>query len=221
MARSSWQRIAVVLAGPALASGVLACNGILGLGDYSRAECSGGELCDDAGGTDRPVDAGSDVVDGSRDAGRGSAPVSWARWRMPNYGDGGPNPMTLFVEGDTVKDDVTKLVWRRKPEADGAPRLLDDAIAACRNAPAGPWRLPKRIELVSLLHYGNPTDVAFVDQTAFPDVPAVRFWTSSEVRPFDGGADQAYWVVNFDTGRVETRSGGRTGEAAALCVKAQ
>ncbi len=201
----------------------LACNGIVGLSDYTRAECSGGGVCTDGGAPDVPFDGSTDAADSAVDSGKGAEPVSWARWRMPNYvPDGGPIPGTapsLTAAGSEVNDGVTKLVWRNALEGGNTLVTLEQAEEACRNvAPAGQWRVPKRIELVTLLDYGHPKP--FIDKSFFPDFAPARVWTSSEHRPFVGGLDQRYWTVNFDTGAVETEIG-TSAAAATLCVKAK
>ena len=202
----------------------LACNGIVGLSDYTRGECSGGGVCTDSGAPDVVTPDGStDAADSAVDSGKGADPVSWARWRMPNYvPDGGPIPGTapsLTAAGSEVNDGITKLVWRNALEGGNALVTLEEAEEACRNiAPAGAWRVPKRIELVTLLDYGHAKP--FIDKTFFPSFASTRVWTSSELRPFVGGPDQRYWTVNFDTGAVETESGNNAA-AATLCVKAK
>lgn len=199
---------------------VLACNGIVGLSDYKRGECSGGGICSDAGGTDVvTTEGGSDAGD-SGPPGKGAAPVSWARWRMPNYAvaDAGVAPKLEPGGQGEVNDTITGLVWRNKVE--GNVVSLEQALAACRNlAPAGDWRVPKRIELVTLIDYGH--EKPFIDTNAFgADFPATRVWSSSEVRPFTGGAEQRYWTVDFNTGGVQPEKG-TTAVAVTLCVKAR
>ena len=199
----------------------LACNGIVGLSDYSRAECSGGGVCTDGGAPDVFTPDGSpDAADGAVDGGKGADPVSWARWRMPNYLLDGSAPGTapsLAAAGNEVNDEVTGLVWRKALEGGNALVTLEQAQEACRSiAPTGGWRVPKRIELVTLLDYGHGKP--FIDENFFPGFAPTRVWTSSELRPFAGGPEQRYWTVNFDTGAVETEIG-TTPAAATLCVK--
>jgi Protein of unknown function (DUF1566) len=199
---------------------VLACNGIIGISDYARGECAGGGVCADGGLADVTSDAPSDARE-SVDGARGADPVSWARWPMPNYvlPDAAPLPnRPVLVDGapGEVEDSITKLVWRTSLESGGAFVSLEKAEDACRSiAPTGKWRVPKRIELVTLLDYGHPKP--FIDTERFPGFASVRVWSSSEVRPFNGGPAQRYWTVNFDSGAVETEIS-RNG-AAILCVK--
>lgn len=202
---------------------LIACNGILGLDAYDRVECTG-LVCDGGAPSDGAPPRDAMSTDAATEAGRGADPVSWARWPMPNYvlvdASPLPRPPSLTVNDDgTVTDGVTKLVWRRTLEGGAAPTKYEGAQSACRNlSPSGQWRLPKRIELVTLLDYGH--DKPFIDTSRFTDFPPTRVWTSSEARPFTGAANQQYWTVNFDTGAVELQNGAQAA-AATLCVKAR
>jgi hypothetical protein len=224
MARSDKRRGRIVvgaLIGLALPLGV-ACNGIIGLSDFDKGQCSGARCADEGGFPDQFIEGGGDVVqpDAGPDA-QGSGPVSWARWPMPNYlVDGGPgskppqSPPLVASDAGLVTDTTTKLVWRSTLVP--GDFKANGVEAECQKLSGGPWRAPKRIELVSLLDYSHPKP--FVDTTRFADL-SYNVWTTSEVRPFKAGdPNQAYWVVNFDTGVVEARAGNLT--AKVLCVLA-
>jgi len=93
-----------------------------------------------------------------------------------------------------------------------------EAQSECAKLPNGPWRAPKRIELVTLLDYSRASP--FVDRNAFADLKNYKVWSTSAVRPFvPGKADQAYWVVNFESGAVEPLAGDLS--AKVLCVLAK
>jgi len=106
-----------------------------------------------------------------------------------------PNPQTYDTSApDVVIDDVTHLVWQ-KTVTSGALTWAD-AVALCANLELGgrsDWRVPSRIELVSLVDFsafGHANDVAF------PDSPQEQFWTCSQ-----GPADPlAAYVVLFGNG---------------------
>jgi uncharacterized protein DUF1566 len=92
------------------------------------------------------------------------------------------NSLSYDIEQQVVTDLVTGLVWQRATE----PTSYDwwearDYCAALELDGASDWRLPSRLELVSLLDYGglDPT----IDLDAFPDTPSDFFWSSSPV-PF-------------------------------------
>jgi hypothetical protein len=214
--------IAIVVA--AIAYGVAACDILLGLGDYTTGPCSSdcgvGDTADkvDAGA----ADADADVTD---DDGPGIPPPTlsqlWARWPMPNPpgapigGDSGatlPNPMRYDASvgddgatpggGPYVHDLVTGLVWQRT--ADTSTPDYGSAAVYCNDLPplgSAPWRVPTRIELVSLL---DLLQAPAIDPAAFPGARGGPYWTSSVVR-VDAGADAAavYWVLNFDDGTID------------------
>ena len=220
MARSDRRRLVVAGAIALSAPAALACNSIIGLTDFEKTQCAGARCTDDGGPLpDQFVEGGADVVTDAPVEAKGADPVSWAKWPMPSYGDAGPLPLpSLTVTPGIVTDNVTKLVWR-STIIDGDFKA-SEAEPQCETLPNGPWRAPKRIELVTLLDYSHPTP--FIDGTAFPDIANYRVWTTSEVRPFvAGNPAQPYWVVNFDTGAVEPLSGASNSKAKVLCVRAK
>ena len=166
----------------------------------------------DAPGTiDSPADGLADVVDagetGSLPQSDAEAGVSidrrWARWIMPNPdvdGDGGsalPNQASYVAETEgTVTDGITTLVWTRVPL--GAATFIA-ASTACMT----PWRVPTRIELVTLLDTSRSPTVNPVF-----DVGSVTLWTSS-VTP-----DGRSWTIDFGSGAVVPSVG-----SAVLCVQ--
>ena len=137
------RRLALGAALALLVPTALACNSIIGLTDFEKTQCPGARCADDAGPLpDQLVDAGPDVVTDAAPDAKGADPVSWAKWPMPNYGDGGPGlPLPsppLDAGAGIVTDSVTKLVWRSTlVPGDFAE---SDAEAACEALPNGPWR---------------------------------------------------------------------------------
>lgn len=216
MARS--RRALTLFLTVAAASGLVACAGILGLDEFTKGECAGAK-CGDGGDLDVVVP----------DAGVGTEPVAWPKWPMPNY----ENPLDSGVvlphalDYDTssqeeVTDKTTKLVWQR--HVLGADVTLEGAQAACKALPGGPWRVPKRIELVTLLDYGRDAG-PFIDDTAFPQFGASAVvWTSSVVREYDLTVTPPShkpftdaWVVDFGNGQVSRKPFGTA--LRVLCVK--
>lgn len=219
----SRRRLLLVVAGALVVPGSIACNAIIGLDDFERTEC-GSEPCPFDGGPD----VRDDVVrpdggfDATVDAPPGVGPVSWAEFRMPNYKeDAGivvPPALSYELVGtDAVEDKVTFLVWRRAVigAGFGTDFTVDDARAECEKLPNGPWRLPKRIELVTLLSHAHPAPA--IDTAYFQMPSGVLAWTSSEVRPVPAGQPPKYWIVDFKTGALAQQLG--TEPAKALCVK--
>lgn len=222
MARSKLLAVAVA------AGGLLACNAIIGLSDFEKQECAGKDPCPYDGGTD--ADSGDTIKpdggpDANPDAPPGVGPVSWAAFQMPNeIGDAGliaPLPLDYDISvPDIATDNVTHLVWRRKvvgTTALGDELLFDEARTACANIKPNKWRLPKRIELVTLLSHsrGSPP---YIHPDVFPAFPEKAVWTSSEVRDSSGIKPNLYWAIDFATGALTQIDGKKTG-ARVLCVE--
>ena len=198
----------------------LACNAIVGLDDYKRTECGASPCAFEAGPdqiTPDRIVPDNFVPDATPDAPPGVGPVSWAQFPMPNYKDASTvRPLTYNLFPDQVEDTVTTLVWRKlvvgaPTEQFGVDRSQDAAREECKKIANGPWRLPKRIELVTLLSYGHAAPA--IDTSAFPSFPSDTVWTSSEVRPFNG----SYWAVDFSTGSLVQLN--KDVGAKVLCVK--
>lgn len=206
-------RHALVVIGALAIPSFAACNSLIGLDKYEEGECPGGRCT-----VIDQREAGADtlVPDASRDdvvteAGRGVARVSWAKWVMPNDDASATsdNLLTYSVSGDEVTDLTTKLVWQKSVSSSSLG--FDEARQYCPS----PWRLPSRIELVTLIDLRQSgTKVAPV----FPTAPKGAYWSSSEVRPFvEAAGERAYWVVDFGTGHVQRN--GVSDQAFVRCVK--
>jgi hypothetical protein len=167
------------------------------------------------------VDAGEDAAEVGRDVteaatscseiGSGSA---WAAWPMPDpTATGGPSSPSYDVSSaDVVVDRVTGLMWQRTVDPDGY--AWDQANGHCACLATGghhDWRLPTRIELVSIVDFtkGDPA----IDGNAFPSAPSDYFWTSS---PVAGSPDAAWYLYFFDG---NTHSMGRDTVYRARCVR--
>jgi len=223
MAVSRRQAAVVVLGTISLA--LVACDTLLGLGQYDEVACT--SHCDagpEGGGVPTPdasdaavvIESGSDAEAGAdADAGVVTMPDSgwpvptahelWAHWPMPNpdasIGPESstplPHPMTYTLAADgggvTAYDAVTKLSWWRQALS---ATTYDEAWTACAKvSPGGGWRVPTRIELVSLIDF---TRTPTIDTATFLDAGGAHTWTSSAVAS-DGGPSE-YWDVDFSTG---------------------
>jgi hypothetical protein len=143
---------------------------------------------------------------------------AWACWPMPNPRSSAlPNPARYDPFSVAVAmDAVTGLAWQRSPPL--TTRSWSAAKAECAalmlDTSREDWRLPTRIELVSLVDFssGNPA----VDVTMFPG-PGATFWTSS---PASGGAGAPAraWQVSFDRDGATTSAGADV-EARVRCVR--
>jgi hypothetical protein len=146
----------------------------------------------------------------------------YARWPMPNPASSGlPNPASYSDNGDgTVTDNVTKLVWQKAVSSSQAYSWCN-AINYCATLTlAGrSWRLPTRIELLSLVDFTRTGPA--INTTAFPSVPGGKYhWTSSPwVVSQIATKPQDSWIVNFSEG-LTSNAGDRTAAEYARCVSA-
>lgn len=176
-------------------------------------------------GTTKPSDA-SAPPDGSAPSacGRELAPDAqapdreWARFRLP-----APSPGTAsyVVSSATVCDRVTGLTWERVPPA---TKTWDEAVAYCETLGAGgasDWRLPTRIELLSLVDFAKESPA--IDPVAFPGTvvvpandagpPEARYW-SKTTHPT---LFLLRFVVGFDYGQAQWL--GKDEKHAVRCVR--
>ncbi|HEY8075442.1 MAG TPA: DUF1566 domain-containing protein [Labilithrix sp.] len=223
----SRRRILFAMLAGASTTLLVACAGIIGLDDFHKGECPGAR-CEgganvDVNQPDAPfgIEAGPD----GGDAGPGAGPVSWAHWRMPNYEAGTADvenapldqPGTGFV-----KDTITGLTWLVPMTAPpSGSYAAADAFCKSQTAANGGWRLPTRIELVSLLDFGSATGT-LVGPAFTSSTPSGAHWTASPERTDKYGAvategSRNYWTVAFDTGIVKLKL--ETTLNAVKCVK--
>jgi hypothetical protein len=131
---------------------------------------------------------------------------------MPNPGTLGlPNPARLTRAGDLVRDERTGLEWSLTVAPLGtfaAARAFCDALLIDETAQ---FRLPTRIELVSLL---DRTRVPAIDVRAFPDTPDDYFWSATPLPGMPGFRYSVYF------GAGETSSGDEAQASAyTRCVR--
>ena len=215
MARSKRLFVALSLSSLPLA---MACNSLIGLDDFSKTECSGGS-CGDGSVLPDVYTNGDTGITEAGDETTGTTPAVWAQWPMPNY-DGGslnlPNPLSYADASPPVSDEVTGLVWQTTTVGGGKTYTEAEAEQACAAITSdSTWRLPKRIELVSLLDFGQAKPPYI---SARFGVANLTLWTSSQKKPFDPSSP-SYWVVDFKGGFVTTSTATASDVYAALCVK--
>jgi formylglycine-generating enzyme required for sulfatase activity len=147
--------------------------------------------------------------DAATACGEGSSGSAWAGWPMVE-------PRARAYDQDpsagVVVDRTTSLMWQRR----AAPDLLEwaDAQAYCRClALAGhrDWRLPTRIELLTIVDYTRQDPS--IDGAVFPDTPVTWFWTASTV----ANAPVAAWYLSFMDGN--THEGEKTTSYGVRCVR--
>ena len=127
--------------------------------------------------------------------------AAWATWPMPgSHLPGLPHPQAYDTQTPgVVVDQVTGLMWQR--EVANKFMTFDDAGRECdRSKLAGydDWRLPSRIELLSIsdMIRNRPA----IDPEAFPNTPVDWFWTSSLAADNPHSA----WYVYFYFGYPKT-----------------
>jgi hypothetical protein len=142
---------------------------------------------------------------------------------MPNPPSSGlPNPASYDTSvAGVVRDDVTGLMWQR--EQPDVAYAWENAKAYCAElALAGndDWRLPTRIELVSIVDFTRSDPSA--DVAVFPGASGIpstswRYWTST---PLVGDeAPPRSWVVSFFGGATDTAE--QASERNARCVRTE
>ena len=114
------------------------------------------------------------------------------------------------VASGTVTDTQTGLVWQQAD--DGKTYTFAEAQSHCA-ALGGTWRVPTLKELLTLMDEGHGTG-PWIDATAFPNAPAVVFWTSVPSAKISGNA----WFVDFSSGESYDYYGA-TDTFAVRCVR--
>ena len=127
-------------------------------------------------------------------------PADFARWAIPNFVAGLPNPATYLVDtaAGVVRDQVTNLVWQRTPIG---PLPQPDAQAACAALVLDgncDWRLPSRIELISITDYTRSYPA--LPPGIWPDTMGQDFWSASP----ELGSTVRAWYVSTTVGIIDT-----------------
>jgi hypothetical protein len=140
--------------------------------------------------------------------------AAWATWPMPNARLRGlPHPHQYdLATAEVVRDRVTGLEWQRRlPNQFFTYQEAGRHCAELRLAGHSDWRLPSRIELVSLL---DTTRIQpSIDTQSFPDTPNDWFWTSSPA----AGEPNAAWYVYFYFGYPKTDD--KSSKFSVRCVR--
>lgn len=170
--------------------------------DGTPPEAAGSSHVSDAGssnpdaGPSTSIDASTDAQAATR---RGAVyicpvPMQCAEWPMPD--EQGKVKPSYSVSNDTVTDNVTKLIWQRRPSppgcrVDGGVCTLAEASIHCANltfAGRADWRLPSAVELQSIFSLYNVTNSVLADP--FHDQSdttlAAQVWTSDRTDTHEG-----------------------------------
>jgi len=116
---------------------------------------------------------------------------------MPTPPDSGLlHPASYSVAPNGVLDNVTSLTWEEPlGDTNTCVATYTEAMAYCGALGSG-WRVPTRIELVSLLDY-TQTNGAHIDPNYFQPPPTGYFWTSTPL-----GGSMVNWCINFQSGNI-------------------
>lgn len=221
------------LAVPALVVVALACGDIRSADEpATTAEDAGDTETTDDGGRDPSGDASVTKQDGSTatdasggDAGDDPCALSypadaaapdreWARWTLPATS---PPTASYRIDPVVVCDRTTRLLWERNVTA---TRTWDDAVTYCDTLNLGgytDWRLPTRIELISLVDYtvAKPAinTTAFADGVYDAGAPEPVFWSATPHRT----QFLLKYAVDFSYGQTSTMD--KSGKHAVRCVR--
>lgn len=190
---------------------ILSPDGEVDLGDADAGDS-------DAGATKGPGDSGYE------DGGDGGIPEckpiecgthAWACWPMPNsVASGLPNAASFTDLGDgTVRDNRTCLVWEKRITSESRSYTYLEAQERCTNPSyqGTGWRLPSRIELMSIADYSRISPSTDIDAFT-PLVPYDNFWSLSSIP----GTTKA-WTVRFYEGLLQSRN--QSSSYYARCVR--
>lgn len=160
-----------------------------------------GETCDAEQGTASSAGTGGNGNCSSSDP----ALFQMAHWPMP--GSTGEDPAAQYgVDGEITHDRITGLDWQRRVAPDA---LTDDAaVEYCAELDLGghcDWRLPTRIEGVSLLDLSPPGDLEAFAESEWTLV----LWSGNPERRFRLGSDGSFFV----------RSSTNSGPDSVRCVR--
>ncbi len=196
----------------------------------------------DGDASDAPGDGDADGIgDGPPDVAPPTVTEIWVHWPMPNPdaaiapdSDASlPNPMSYVTDHTalTVYDQVTLLTWEATPAAAATYADAETACLALAQTTSAPWRVPTRIELVSLIDFTRvPTfdvDAFPLPADAAPGAAAGTYWTSS-LAPSPAGpafppdADPTtspHWAVSFADGTVATTATRGVSASWVRCVR--
>ncbi len=162
--------------------------------------------------TDAPFPAPGDAaLDEDPPPWDGAAPTlrgpyeGWANWPMPNPPSLGlPNPQSYDTSTPgVVRDNVTGLEWQAQSFDDGQNGILSwgQAVAYCQGltlAGQSDWRVPSRIELVSLYDSTRVSpafNAAFLQPAAYSPGVEESDWTSTLAvgNPSTAWTGALYW----------------------------
>lgn len=142
----------------------------------------------------------------------------WACWPIPNAARSGlPNPSRYDLSNpDVVLDLVTDLMWQRTARPEEVSYGEEDVPKRCSGLRLGgheDWRLPRLIELVSLIDYASEAPPAGMKVTPeLTDTGSAAFWSSTP-----GEFPPGLWLVIMTSGTLDSAS--TFAKARTRCVR--
>jgi hypothetical protein len=123
----------------------------------------------------------------------------WANWPVSTTKSHATGAYSVTAE--TVRDNVTGLVWQRGTSATGMTWDAARAYCASLELAGGGWRLPSIIELLSIVD--SRRTGPSIDTAAFSiGTDNGWFWTSTPI----AGSSDAAWIVTFYSGTAYDES---------------
>ncbi|MBI5548584.1 MAG: DUF1566 domain-containing protein [Deltaproteobacteria bacterium] len=123
-------------------------------------------------------------------------------WSMPLEARAPQGRFTVSATGETVKDEVTGLVWQRAVSAGSYTWAAAESY--CQSLNLGGWstgwRPPSAKELVSIVDYRSHGPA--IDTAVFPGTPSEAFWSSGNNPNIGSGR----WIVEFDRGATHNNN---------------
>ncbi len=123
-----------------------------------------------------------------QDAQYTSNPMSFTK--LDSNGNPLPDSATSW---ETVKDNNTGLIWQKSDDQNATGRTWQQAVDYCESLNLGnktDWRLPKILELLSIVDYGNTSPA--IEVQYFPDclygsphiqIDPYHYWSSTQGSP--------------------------------------
>jgi hypothetical protein len=109
-----------------------------------------------------------------------------------------PHPARYVAEENTVRDEVTGLVWQQDTESSDTTWEGARARCASLKLDGGGWALPTRIELVSLVDPTRSSPAIAPEISLVTGTPSLLFWTASPA----ASGDSLAWAVDFGVGQA-------------------
>jgi hypothetical protein len=209
-----------LLVGLGCAFALVACEQIINLDKFQKCgveiDCGAPDASDDASDASDAGDASDAFAfpDGVSEA------SSWARWRMDNtpleVQSGAPDASQTAFDASVsseLGDTVSGLVWFTEVGT------ATDVTSAASYCTSHGYRLPTRIEIVTLLDSTQPQATPQItpklaQAVASADAGVKMLWTSSYVRPVNGTLQ--FWFADLTAGNMIQSTAGNVG---VLCVR--